>query len=78
MTASAEVRARRRFEEMSGRGIADSYDQVLADVKARDARDMERTEAPLRPAADATVIDTSQMSIAQAVAQAVAVIAAKR
>lgn len=78
VTASAEVRARRRFEEMSGRGIADSYDQVLADVKARDARDMERTEAPLRPAADATVIDTSQMSIAQAVAQAVAVIAAKR
>jgi cytidylate kinase len=71
VTASAQVRAQRRWQELSGRGIADTYDQVLADVQARDARDMERAEAPLRPAQDALVIDTSEMSVAQAVAAAI-------
>jgi len=78
VTASAEVRARRRFSELTERGDADSYEAVLADVKARDARDMERAEAPLKPASDAVVIDTSDMSIVQAVAAAVAVVAAQR
>lgn len=72
VTASAEVRARRRFAELAGRGIKDSFEAVLADVKARDARDMERVEAPLKPAADAVVIDTSDLTIDQAVAVAVA------
>ncbi|WP_298857960.1 (d)CMP kinase [uncultured Sulfitobacter sp.] len=75
VTASAEVRAQRRFSELSERGIADSYETVLADVKARDARDMERVEAPLKPAADATIIDTSRLSIDEAVSAAVAAIA---
>jgi cytidylate kinase len=71
VTASAEVRATRRHTELSERGITDSYETVLADVKARDARDMERVEAPLRPAPDATVIDTSDLSIDEAVAAAI-------
>jgi cytidylate kinase len=78
VTASAEVRAQRRFVELSGRGIDDSYETVLADVVARDARDMERVEAPLKPADDATVIDTSRLSIEQAVAAAVAAVQAIR
>lgn len=76
VTASAEVRAERRFAELSGRGITDSFETVLADVMARDARDMERVEAPLKPADDATVIDTSRLSIEQAVAAAVAAVLA--
>lgn len=74
VTASAEVRAQRRFAELAGRGIEDTFEQVLADVKARDARDMERVEAPLKPAQDAVVIDTSALTIAQAVAAAVAAV----
>jgi len=78
VTASAEVRAQRRFAELSAKGITDSYETVLADVKSRDARDMERVEAPLRPADGAVVIDTSDLSIEQAVAQAITVIQEKR
>lgn len=78
VTASAEVRAQRRFAELSARGINDSYETVLADVVARDARDMERVEAPLKPADDATIIDTSRLSIEQAVAAAVAAVKAIR
>ncbi|MEH6644735.1 (d)CMP kinase [Sulfitobacter sp.] len=74
VTASAEVRAQRRFAELAAKGISDSYETVLADVKSRDARDMERVEAPLRPADGAVVIDTSDLSIEQAVAQAIAAI----
>ena len=78
VTASAEVRAQRRFAELAAKGITDSYETVLADVKTRDARDMERVEAPLRPADGAVVIDTSDLSIEQAVAQAIAAIQAAR
>ncbi len=78
VTASAEVRATRRHTELSERGITDSYEMVLADVKARDARDMERVEAPLKPAPDATVIDTSDLSIDEAVAAAIKAVEAVR
>ncbi len=78
VTASAEVRAQRRFEELSGRGMNVTYDTVLADVQARDARDMGRADAPLRAAEDAMVIDTSELSIEDAIAAAVAVVVAKR
>ena len=78
VTASAEVRATRRHTELSERGITDSYETVLADVKARDARDMERAEAPLKPAPDATVIDTSDLSIDEAVAAAIKAVEAVR
>tara|TARA_R110002074_G_scaffold103980_13_gene224403 strand:- start:785 stop:1411 length:627 start_codon:yes stop_codon:yes gene_type:complete len=78
VTAAAEVRARRRFEELSGKGLDVTFDEVLADVRARDARDMGRADAPLRPAIDAAQIDTTKMAIADAVAAAVAMIDAKR
>ncbi|KIN70903.1 Cytidylate kinase [Sulfitobacter noctilucae] len=77
VVADAVVRARRRFEELRGRGVETSFEAVLADVEARDARDMGRADAPLRAAKDATEIDTSDMAIADAVAAAVALIAQK-
>ena len=78
VTASAEVRAQRRLDELLGRGVETDYETVLADVRARDARDMERASAPLVPAEDAVVIDTSQMDIEAAVAEAIRVIQARR
>lgn len=75
VTASAEVRAERRYKELLGNGHDAVFETVLADVRERDARDMERSEAPLKPAEDAILIDTSTLSIEQAVAQAVAVVA---
>ena len=74
VTASAEVRAERRYLELDANGHDVSRAEVLADVKARDERDMNRAEAPLRPAEDAVVIDTSGMAIEAAVASAVDVI----
>ncbi|GFE51340.1 cytidylate kinase [Roseobacter cerasinus] len=78
VTASAEVRADRRFAELSAQGAAISRAQVLADVKERDARDRNRAEAPLLPADDAVEIDTSDMSIEAAIAAAIAAIEARR
>lgn len=72
VTASAEVRAERRWRELGGDPA-----QVLAEVKERDARDMTRADAPLRPAEDAVLLDTSTMSVAEAVAAACAVVAAR-
>lgn len=72
VTASAEVRAHRRWLELGG-----DEARVLAEVRERDARDMGRADAPLRPAADAVQIDTSGMAIDEAVAAAVAVVAAR-
>lgn len=78
VTASTEVRARRRHSELLASGSTLSFEQVLADVRERDARDSERAEAPLKPAADAVLIDTSEMSIEEAVAAAIAVVSAHR
>ncbi|MCC5971086.1 MAG: (d)CMP kinase [Pararhodobacter sp.] len=77
ITASPEVRARRRWLETGGDTGAESFEAVLEQVRTRDARDMGRAEAPLRPADDAVTLDTSEMSIAQAVERAMAVIAAR-
>ncbi|MDG1449277.1 MAG: d(CMP) kinase [Ascidiaceihabitans sp.] len=74
VTASAEVRGKRRYDELVGRGDSVTLDDVIEDVRARDARDMERVEAPLKPAEDAHVLDTSALSISDAVAQAIAAI----
>ena len=76
--ADAVVRARRRFEELQRQGAETSFEEVLADVQVRDARDMGRADAPLKPARDAVTIDTSDMEIADAVAAAVALVEAKR
>jgi len=67
VTASPEVRAHRRWLEVGG-----DPSQVLAEVRERDARDMGRAEAPLKPAADAVLIDTSAMTISEAVQRACA------
>ncbi len=72
VTASPEVRARRRYEEMLARGRDVSYDEVLEDLKKRDARDTGRADAPLRPAEDAYLIDTSEMDIEAAFSAALA------
>ncbi|MEL6620155.1 MAG: d(CMP) kinase [Pseudomonadota bacterium] len=78
VTASAEVRADRRWKELQGRGNDMPYDAVLADVRERDARDSDRAAAPLRPAEGAKVLDTSDMRIDEAVAAAIAWVSEKR
>lgn len=72
VTASDAVRAERRFLELSGNGADVTREGVLADLRERDARDSERATAPLKPAEDAVVLDTSGMGIAAAVAAAIA------
>ena len=78
VTASAEARAKRRYDELIERGQDASLDQVLAEVKERDDRDMNRADAPLRPADDAIHLDTTELSIEKAVAKAIELIEAKR
>ncbi|MBL4639888.1 MAG: (d)CMP kinase [Kordiimonadaceae bacterium] len=63
ITASAEERARRRTDEIVARGDKADFEAILADVKARDERDMNRTEAPLKPAEDALLLDTTELDI---------------
>jgi len=74
VTASDQVRAERRYLELAGKGEDVTRDGVLADLRVRDKRDRERDAAPLVASDDAVVLDTSEMSIAKAVAKAVAVI----
>ena len=71
ITASAEMRAQRRFDELAGRGLDVHYDEVLADIRARDERDAGREAAPLVAAADAVVLDTTIMSRDDAIAAAI-------
>jgi len=77
VTASPETRAQRRFDELTGKGMDITFHTVLADVKARDDRDRNRATAPLIPATDAVLLDTSDLSIDAAVARAIEIIAAK-
>jgi cytidylate kinase len=74
VTASADVRARRRWLELGGAAAVDTLADVLAQVEERDLRDMTRKDAPLRPAVDAVTLDTSEMTVEAAVAQALAVV----
>jgi cytidylate kinase len=78
VTASAEVRARRRFLELTAAGKVITLAEVLADVKARDDRDMNRAESPLRAADDAVRIDTSDLSIEEALAVALSAVEERR
>lgn len=78
VTASAECRAARRLQELSDRGLATDFETVLADVKARDARDSSRETAPLVPADDAAGLDTSDLTVDEAIAKAIAMIDAAR
>lgn len=75
VTASVEVRAERRVEELRGRGAVAIYEDVLQDMKERDARDSSRRTAPLTAAPDAITIDTTALDADQAFEQASEIIA---
>ena len=77
VTASAEVRARRRLAELEARGKSSHYDDVLIDIVARDERDAGRDAAPLVQASDAILLDTSDMDADAAVAAAIRLVEAK-
>jgi cytidylate kinase len=70
ITASAETRARRRFREMDEKGSGSSEADILADIIKRDERDIGREDSPLKPAENAHLIDTSEMTIETAFATA--------
>lgn len=74
VTASADIRAARRFAELSPGNPALTLPEVLADVTARDRRDSERADAPMKAAKDAVLIDTTALSIEAAVAAAIEII----
>ena len=74
VTASAEVRAQRRVRELLERGMPGHYDDVLLDIRARDERDTNRKVAPLRQAEDAILLDTSELGVDEAIAQAVRIV----
>jgi len=78
VTASPEIRAQRRALELRGRGEKADYAAILDDIKKRDRRDSERTDAPLKPAADARILDTSDLNIEAAFAAALAIVKAAR
>lgn len=63
LTASAEERARRRIEQLKQAGTVGNYEQILSDIQARDEKDSSRTSAPLKPAEDALVLDSTALSI---------------
>ncbi len=77
VTASPKVRAMRRHKEMIARGRNVSEQQMLDDIRARDARDSGRATAPLKPAQDAHLLDTTNLAIGDAVHQAIALIQKK-
>ena len=74
ITASPEKRAERRHREVGEKGSGAEYDQILADIIKRDERDMGRADSPLKPAADAHLIDTSEMSIETAFKSALSLV----
>jgi CMP/dCMP kinase len=78
VTASPEVRARRRFDELVWAGRSAHYEDVLADIRARDDRDSHRAAAPLVQADDAVLLDTSDMGIEEAIEAAAAAVEAGR
>jgi cytidylate kinase len=71
VTADLAIRAQRRLSELHSRGVATTYSAVLEDLQQRDARDSQRAVAPLRPAEDAFVLDTSALDADQALAHAI-------
>jgi cytidylate kinase len=78
VTARPEVRAERRWKQLAGQGEPVALETVLADIRVRDARDSGRDAAPLKPAPDAVLLDTSEMSIDQAADAARRIVEAAR
>jgi cytidylate kinase len=74
LTASLEERARRRTEELAERGVPQPFDDVLAEMKERDERDAQRDVAPLKPAADAKMVDTTGRTIEEIVSEIVGLV----
>ncbi len=77
ITASQQLRAQRRFNELVRNGAHVTFDHVLADIESRDSRDSGRSSAPLARAADADLLDTSDLAIDDAVRQAIALVEAR-
>jgi len=77
VTATTEVRAQRRYKEFVEKGISTDFDKVLQDMVARDKRDSSRAAAPLKPAEDAIIVDTSAMNIEQVLEKIVSLVEAK-
>lgn len=75
LTASAEERAQRRVLQLEQSGQAADYDQILLDIEARDKQDTERTSSPLKPAVDALVLDSTELSIDQVLARVLGLVA---
>lgn len=73
LTASAEERAQRRYKQLKGKGISGNLAALLRDINERDERDSQRSASPLKPAEDAVIIDTSDLSIEQVVEQVLAI-----
>lgn len=78
VTAAPEVRAERRFKQLLGQGEAVTYEDILADIVKRDARDGGRADSPMRPADDSVLLDTSEMTIEQATDAARRIVEAAR
>ena len=72
LTASVMVRAKRRYEELTAKGVSCELDAIAADIRERDERDMTRELSPLRQAEDAVLLDSSEMSIEEAVSAVIA------
>ena len=68
LTASSDVRARRRYDELAAKGESCDFQKIKADIEDRDHRDMHREESPLRQAEDAVVVDTSDMAVEEVIA----------
>ncbi len=69
LTASAEIRAQRRFEQLKAKGFDVNLARLLESIQARDVRDSNRATSPLKPASDATVLDTSDLTIDEVVSR---------
>ena len=78
VTASPEARARRRWLQLNDADASVAYDDILADIRQRDARDAGRADSPMRPAADAVLLDTTELSISAAADAARRIVEAAR
>ncbi len=78
LTASAEERARRRWKEMQEKGLPDTFENVLEEVRRRDHQDMTRAVEPLRQAEDAILVDTTHMSFDQSVDEIIRIVEARQ
>ena len=77
LDASAEERAKRRYKQLQNKGINGNFEQILAEIKERDFRDRNREVAPLKPADDALLLDSTTLSIGEVIDQALAYIQEK-